>query len=74
MLAAFEFDHPADNAERASVGGEYTLKAFEPNVKLQMRAGYRFNRDEERGTAGFGVEFPTGSGLRGCAWTTRGRR
>jgi hypothetical protein len=61
VLAAFEFDHPADNAERASVGGEYTLKAFEPNVKLQMRAGYRFNRDEERGTAGFGVEFPTGS-------------
>ena len=61
LLAAFEFDHPADNAERMSLGTEYTLKAFEPNVKLQVRGGYRFNRDEERGTAGFGVEFPTGS-------------
>ena len=61
LLAAFEFDHPSDNAERASFGSEYTLKAFEPNVTLQLRGGYRFNRDEERGTAGFGVEFPTGS-------------
>lgn len=61
FLAAFEFDHPSDNAERASLGGEYTLKAFEPNVTLQVRGGYRFNRDEERGTAGFGVGFPTGS-------------
>jgi hypothetical protein len=61
LLAAFEFDHPADNAERASVGTEYTLKAFQPNVRLQLRGGYRFNRDEERATAGFGVEFPTGA-------------
>ncbi len=61
LLGAFQFDHPADNAERASVGAEYTLKAFEPNVRLQLRTGYRFNRDEERGTAGFGVQFPTGS-------------
>ena len=61
LLAAFQFDHPADNAERASLGTEYTLKAFQPNVTLQLRGGYRFNRDEERGTAGFGLEFPTGS-------------
>jgi hypothetical protein len=61
ILGSFQFDHPADNAERASVGTEYTLKAFQPNVKLMLRGGYRFNRDEERGTAGFGVEFPTGS-------------
>lgn len=61
LLAAFQFDHPADNAERASAGAEYTLKAFEPNVRLQLRGGYRFNRDEERATSGFGVEFPTGS-------------
>ncbi|GJM43311.1 MAG: hypothetical protein DHS20C21_01530 [Gemmatimonadota bacterium] len=60
FLAAFQFDHPADNAERANFGGEYTLKVFEPNVSLQMRGGYRFNRDEERATAGFGVRFPTG--------------
>ncbi len=61
FLAAFEFDHPSDNAERASVGGEYTLKAFQPNVTLQVRGGYRFNRDEETLAGGFGVEFPTGS-------------
>ncbi|MCA9753701.1 MAG: PorV/PorQ family protein [Gemmatimonadetes bacterium] len=61
LLVAFQFDHPADNAERASLGGEYTLKKFEPNVKLQLRAGYRYNRDEERLTSGFGVEFPTGA-------------
>jgi hypothetical protein len=61
LLAAFEFDHPSDNAERASVGGEYSLKSFEPNVLLQVRGGYRFNRDEEGLAAGFGVRFPTGS-------------
>ena len=61
VLVAFQFDHPSDNAERASVGSEYTLKTFAPNVLLQLRGGYRFNRDEERGTAGFGIEFPTGS-------------
>lgn len=64
LLCAFQFDHPSDNAERASAGAEYTLKAFQPNVTLQLRGGYRFNRDEERGTAGFGVEFPTGSASR----------
>ncbi|MDP6528981.1 MAG: PorV/PorQ family protein [Gemmatimonadota bacterium] len=61
LLAAAEFDHPSDNAERASVGAEYTLKAFEPNVTLQIRGGYRYNRDEEGLAGGFGVEFPTGS-------------
>ena len=61
LLAAFQFDHPADNAERASLGAEYSLLAFQPSVTLQLRGGYRYNRDEERLTAGFGVEFPTGS-------------
>ena len=61
LLLAFEFDHPADNAERMSFGGEYTLAAFAPSVTLQVRSGYRFNRDEENMTGGFGVEFPTGS-------------
>ncbi|HMB71310.1 MAG TPA: PorV/PorQ family protein [bacterium] len=61
VLAAFQFDHPADNAERANLGAEYTLKTFEPNVSLHLRGGYRINRDEERSTAGFGVRFPTGS-------------
>jgi hypothetical protein len=64
LLVSFQFDHPSDNAERAGVGGEYTLKTFEPNVSLQIRGGYRFNRDEERGASGFGLEFPTGSASR----------
>lgn len=62
LLLAFEFDHPSDNAERASVGTEYTLKTFQPNVTLQVRGGYRYNRDEEGLASGFGVEFPTGTG------------
>jgi hypothetical protein len=61
VLAAFQFDHPADNAERANFGAEYTLKTFQPNVTLQVRGGYRYNRDEEGLASGFGVEFPTGS-------------
>ena len=64
LLLGFEFDHPADNAERLNFGGEYTLKSFEPNVTLQVRGGYRYNRDEENLAAGFGVEFPTGSASR----------
>jgi hypothetical protein len=46
------------------LGGEYTLKTFEPNVSLQIRGGYRYNRDEENLTGGFGVDFPTGSASR----------
>ena len=61
LMVAFEFDHPSDNAERANFGAEYSLKAFQPNVLLQVRGGYRYNRDEEGLAAGFGVEFPTGS-------------
>ncbi len=44
-----------------SFGGEYSLDAFKPNVGIQLRSGYRFNRDEEGLAAGFGIDFPTGS-------------
>jgi hypothetical protein len=30
-------------------------------VLLQVRGGYRYNRDEENLAAGFGVRFPTGA-------------
>ena len=43
---------------RVNLGVEYFLKQFEPRLRLAMRGGYRFNRDEEGLTAGFGVEFP----------------
>ena len=58
LQGAFEFNHPSDGAERANVGAEYLLKQFEPTLKLALRGGYRFNRDEEGLTGGFGVEFP----------------
>ncbi len=58
LRGAFEFNHPSDGAERVNMGGEYLLKQFEPKLRLALRGGYRFNRDEEGLTTGFGVEFP----------------
>jgi len=58
VQGGFEFNHPSDGAERVNVGAEYFLKQFEPKLRLALRGGYRFNRDEEGLTAGFGVGFP----------------
>jgi hypothetical protein len=58
LLASAEFNHPPDGDERVNVGGEYVYQRFAPKFELAGRAGYRFNRDEEGFTAGFGVKFP----------------
>jgi len=58
LLAAAEFNHPPDGAERLNVGGEYAYMKFAPKFEIALRGGYRFNRDEEGLTAGFGVKFP----------------
>lgn len=58
LQGAFEFNHPSDGAERVNLGAEYFLKQFEPKLRLALRGGYRFNRDEEGMAFGFGVEFP----------------
>jgi hypothetical protein len=58
LVGAVEFNHPPDGAERLNVGGEYVLRRFAPKLELAIRGGYRFNRDEEGVTAGFGIKFP----------------
>jgi hypothetical protein len=57
VIGAAEFNHPPDGAERVNVGGEYILQKYAP-FEGALRLGYRFNRDEEGLTAGFGVKFP----------------
>jgi hypothetical protein len=58
VMGAVEFNHPPDGAERINAGGEYVFQRFAPNFELALRAGYRFNRDEEGLTGGFGIKFP----------------
>lgn len=58
VLGAIEFNHPPDGAERLNAGGEYVYQKFAPNFEIALRGGYRFNRDEEGLTAGFGIKFP----------------
>jgi hypothetical protein len=52
-LAAVEFSHPPDNAERGNFGSEYAFKDF-----FFLRGGYKFNYDSEGLTGGAGVKFP----------------
>ena len=58
VLGALEFNHPPDGAERLNAGGEYVYQKYAPNFEVALRAGYRFNRDEESLAAGFGIRFP----------------
>ncbi len=58
VLAAAEFNHPPDGAERLNLGGEYVYQKFGPNFEIALRGGYRFNRDVEGLTGGFGIRFP----------------
>ncbi len=58
MIGSAEFNHPPDGAERVNVGAEYVYQKFGPNFEIALRGGYRFNRDEEGLTAGFGIKFP----------------
>ena len=55
MIAAFAFQHPSDNLERANVGAEYNLKDY-----FFVRCGYHINYDADGIGAGFGAAVPTG--------------
>jgi long-subunit fatty acid transport protein len=44
--------HPSDNTERLNVGTEYWIQ----NI-LALRAGYKFNYDEEGWTLGMGLKW-----------------
>jgi hypothetical protein len=58
VISAVEFNHPPDGAERVNAGGEYVYQKFAPNFEIALRGGYRFARDEEGLTGGFGIKFP----------------
>lgn len=55
LMVAAEFQHPADNLERANVGAEYNL-----NNLLYGRIGYHLEYDTDALAFGFGVALKTG--------------
>jgi hypothetical protein len=55
LLLSAEFQHPADNLERANVGAEYNL-----NNLLFGRVGYNVDYDTDGLAFGFGVAIKTG--------------
>jgi hypothetical protein len=55
LALAAEFQHPADNLERANVGAEYSL-----NKLFFLRTGYHINYDTDGLAFGFGAALPTG--------------
>ncbi len=55
LLLSGEFQHPADNLERANVGGEYNL-----NDLFYGRAGYHIEYDTDGLAFGFGLGINTG--------------
>jgi hypothetical protein len=57
LLIGIDTIHPRDYTERIHIGGEYFL-----NGMLALRAGYKFNYDEESYTTGIGFKY-TLSGL-----------
>jgi hypothetical protein len=52
LLLAVDALHPRDYTERVHVGGEYLFKNM-----IALRAGYKFNYDEEGLTAGIGLKY-----------------
>jgi hypothetical protein len=59
LLCALEFQHPADNVERANVGAEYVL-----NETFFGRAGYHISYDTDGLAFGFGAQIRTGETTR----------
>ncbi|MGD9549356.1 MAG: PorV/PorQ family protein [Candidatus Krumholzibacteriia bacterium] len=59
LQAAFEFQHPADNLERANAGLEYGLNRY-----FFLRGGYNINYDSDGLAFGFGAALPTGDTTR----------
>jgi hypothetical protein len=55
MIVSAEFQHPADNKERANIGAEYAL-----NELFYGRAGYHVDYDTDGLAFGFGAALSTG--------------
>jgi hypothetical protein len=52
LVLCFDAIHPRDYTERIHIGGEYWFKDL-----IAIRAGYKFNYDEESLSAGFGFKY-----------------
>lgn len=52
LVLEIDAAHPRDYTERLNIGGEYWFKDM-----IALRAGYKFNYDEESLSAGFGVKY-----------------
>jgi len=55
LTVSMEAKHPNDNTQQASLGGEYLWKEL-----FSLRAGYKFNYEEEGLTFGGGVKLKAG--------------
>ena len=55
LTLSIQLNHPNDNSENISLGGEYALMKT-----VFARAGYKINVDEEQFSAGLGVQGPVG--------------
>jgi len=51
LLISVDAIHPRDYTEQINVGGEYVFRGI-----FALRAGYKYNYDEQGLTAGFGLE------------------
>lgn len=58
LTASIQLNHPNDNSENVAVGGEYTYNDFTLNSSLFLRAGYKFNVEEQNYSFGGGVKVP----------------
>jgi len=59
FLVSFDAIHPRDYTERIHLGGEFWFKNM-----LAVRAGHKFNYDEEGLTFGVGIKSPDIAGLK----------
>ncbi|MBL0175977.1 MAG: PorV/PorQ family protein [Ignavibacteria bacterium] len=57
VTTAVQLNHPNDNSENLALGAEYAWNGI-----FSVRAGYKFNVDEEGLTVGAGLEAPVGIG------------
>ena len=57
ITTSIQLNHPNDNSENVALGAEYAW-----NSLFFVRAGYKFNVDEEGLTAGAGIAAPVGIG------------
>lgn len=53
LTTSIQLNHPNDNSENVSLGAEYSWRKL-----LYLRAGYKFNVDEQNYTCGVGVNVP----------------